>query len=900
MAPSGRPREPSIDRTTLYDEFIAKLTEFHEKRGTSLDPEPRVGNRHVDLLRFYNAVVARGGYDVVSKEKLAWRKMGQDFNLGSANLPTLAFSLKTTYYKYLAAYEIKHVHGKEPPPKEILEDISARGADILTRTVENFRPHGAREQGYLANSEDGDGSAAEDHQTPKEELNEIEDPSSVGRATRGLRQAPPQRILFQPDLSSTRQSRHSSANINSPQPSSQAPTSGVPNTSDPRSASFNLANYEPRPQMPVVVKPVSTPGNNPTYFASRDIARKEAQVGRDSQAAQDTKGLMIPGTGFFGPNIYIRALCALRSGVREEEDYAIHHLVKISHERGDKYKFDVFEGLADALIEYVLGVGSLFYDVSWRPSYVEAESYQDLEALDGVHGTPDILDRIRSLRQLGAGDMLETKEFSRRLVKITEASLVIRNMVLLEENAGYMSTLPLIRDFLAITLQLPRRPDVVELKHYALEIAEQLTKFYSFSAEDALYTSLLEHLESHDRGALLTSLQAISRISMNLEESNRLPGIPVSIIRKLYECILLDDEELVHACLDFFYQYTAVPENVDVMAEGLSLDGMINRLVRYLLHGAKAVRNKEMISPPVREPAAQSVLDVPGELLIRLQRLREPERCTKWLHALFEEDAAESLTQITLWQTYSRHFAKANNALLQAADFIKNISSTFTGATAQVVTIDGMTKFIIKGIRPRNVPVSLEGKPFLRCQWTKKAANETCDQFFSEGRVVWDHVIKEHLQLPKGDAASPSQADANRRFNCRWGNCTKYRGNRTAEAKEILGHIRTHLPDKSASAATKKKNYSFNRGPGIAREAEFETKLYLNTAVDERGEAAGLPLTAALVLRNLARNLPRGEEEPACMTRLFAPVKAKLWYVMTNNRPLAGRMAELLELIAEG
>ena len=32
MAP-GRTREPSIDRTSLYTEFIAKLTEYHEKRG---------------------------------------------------------------------------------------------------------------------------------------------------------------------------------------------------------------------------------------------------------------------------------------------------------------------------------------------------------------------------------------------------------------------------------------------------------------------------------------------------------------------------------------------------------------------------------------------------------------------------------------------------------------------------------------------------------------------------------------------------------------------------------------------------------------------------------------------------------------------------------------------------
>lgn len=61
-----------------------------------------MGSRHVDLFRLFNAVVARGGYDIVCTQKLAWRKLGQDFNLGTTNLPALAFSLKTCYYRYLA------------------------------------------------------------------------------------------------------------------------------------------------------------------------------------------------------------------------------------------------------------------------------------------------------------------------------------------------------------------------------------------------------------------------------------------------------------------------------------------------------------------------------------------------------------------------------------------------------------------------------------------------------------------------------------------------------------------------------------------------------------------------------------------------------------------------------
>lgn len=77
--------------------------------------------------------------------------------MGATNAAAYAFALKTVYYKNLAsvlevvsesvvmlmicsAYEIKHFHHKEPPPREILEDLTAKGGDLLHRTLENFKP----------------------------------------------------------------------------------------------------------------------------------------------------------------------------------------------------------------------------------------------------------------------------------------------------------------------------------------------------------------------------------------------------------------------------------------------------------------------------------------------------------------------------------------------------------------------------------------------------------------------------------------------------------------------------------------------------------------------------------------------------------------------------------------
>lgn len=85
-----------------------------------------------------------------------------------------------------SAYEIATFHKREPPPKEILEDVSAKGGDLLNRTLENYAPRASREAENLAN---GDRSDSEDeHNTPKDgDKMDIDEPGSTGgRVTRGM------------------------------------------------------------------------------------------------------------------------------------------------------------------------------------------------------------------------------------------------------------------------------------------------------------------------------------------------------------------------------------------------------------------------------------------------------------------------------------------------------------------------------------------------------------------------------------------------------------------------------------------------------------------------------------------------------------------------------------------
>lgn len=584
-------------------------------RSTTMENEPKVENQLIDLLKLYHRVVAEGGYDLVSdtkKKPLMWRKIADELLPGIKNLAGAAFLVKRAYYYNLVAYEISTHWGKEPPPKEVIEDVTAKGGDVMSRTLENFPNSTTKENRAVnGNSSDNDEATKDQHDNG--------DPGSV-RSTRGLRTAPPQRIPYQPDTTAPRQTRNQGHHT------SQTPAS--PSPAYANTTPMTLATYEPQQQLPLTLKPVTTPANNSEYYR---LKRKQEQEAQASHVAKKHRGLMLPGTGFIGPNIYVRAQLALQSGLPEEEEYALHHLVKISHERGDKYRFDQFPGLAEALAGKLLQVTSLFYDLQWIISYDEATGPR---TLDAINGTPDLLQKLQAAVPLDIASTVETAEFRQSLRLITEAGLVIRNMVMLDENAQYIAKLPLLRDYFCIVLNLPVHPALVELQYYALETIEQLTKHYDLDSTDLLYETLLAQLESNDRGRIVTSLRAIARLGMVYEENKRLELVPLEIVQKLPDWMMLPDEELRSACLDFLFQYTSIADNVETLALDADVQNLVKQLSDLLLYNAK-MEVPKMHKPRPSEPHydSESSAHVPRlcqDVVESLLQYTEPDRSSRW------------------------------------------------------------------------------------------------------------------------------------------------------------------------------------------------------------------------------------------------------------------------------
>lgn len=604
----------------------------------------------------------------------------------------------------------------------------------------------------------------------------------------------------------------------------------------------------------------------------------------------------------------------------------------------------------------------MIYHVNWTVSYDPDSDNTDIGELDGLEGTPDILERIAQLkRRKDVDDNILPAEFRDQLTLVLEATQTIRNMVNMPDNAYFMSEYPPVKDLLCVILNLPELECVVELKHLALEIAESILPYLVLRSDDPLYQSLLAKLESDDRGVILTALKAINKIALNHPiETNRLGNVPPSVLQRIMDWLLLNDEDLLDITTDFLYQYTAVVENLDTMLKHIKIEHLVTHLVRLLSHGAKR-STRELIVSEARlayDPPNETVVPTPKDLLEKLLAIEEPERCYAWIRCFFEEDPDSNITQLAIWQAYNTEFLeplkRKGRSMISAPEFIKSITSVYESAGAQIVHEQGpggqsQQKYLIRGIRPRRYPISPDGRGYFQCQLPaphgKPPGGAKCGARNLTAEKMWDHIVAEHL----GDSVSRTEdgklVNKEGMFSCAWNNCQKFPRPTEMFLVQYMAHLKTHLrneeirhaakpseisplaplpppPPSPTSTTNRSRSGSFSSSSSksrVVRPAKTVTITIEETASarDERNpnapaQAAGVPLSAVLILRNIAQYVPRTEAEAELRRRknegeegegwneiLFRPVMGRLWEVFTENRLLTPHLAGLFGLLEE-
>ncbi|KAJ8097461.1 hypothetical protein POJ06DRAFT_202607 [Lipomyces tetrasporus] len=444
-----------------------------------------------------------------------------------------------------------------------------------------------------------------------------------------------------------------------------------------------------------------------------------------------------------------RVALAIRSNLPDEMDWALQSLVRMSFETPDDLHFDRYPALAPALVEK-LNLADQFRDIDTYTFQTDAGEVITTDDDIGLFGATAASEKVR-----------------KQLDKVLEAALVLRNAAINPENARHLSRSKVCVDALVKCLTLPPdRPSLVELRQYCLDIVESVALFLRpTSSQDSLFRALVGYLSSDDRGVLISALRAIARLVINVE-ANLLQAVDRKVVARICALILLEDEELLSVCLDFLYQYTAAPENIELTGEVVDWQDPVQQLIRLLLYQAQEWPQKEArltgnVTLEKKPPPSQPP-ELPNDLVHELLSFPEPERATQWMRACFEEDPDGDVTQIALWKAYETRFeeyVKQGKKLLPAADFIKNVTTAFRRAAAMVVTLPGgQQKFIIKGIRPREVPKSLKGELYLKCQWTSPTPNwPRCTGTFPSVKDLYSHILSVHIPSPHEAAPPPGQ-----------------------------------------------------------------------------------------------------------------------------------------------
>ncbi|TGZ84934.1 hypothetical protein EX30DRAFT_392334 [Ascodesmis nigricans] len=711
---------------------------------------------------------------------------------------------------------------------------------------------------------------------------------------RSLRTAPTPRTFYSPEATPQRHNPPRAA-------ASHSHASGTNNTGSQGSNGVNGTGgtaHFPTFQTPAanlpVGRPVLTPRTAPEKFVS---PLPEAQPG--TQQYPYGQPVQKFGVGHNGSTMMNRIIMGLKSGMSTEVDYSLSQLVKISFEAGDELRSDIFPGLSIMLFDIL----------------------RTLPELVKTHGHTDSVDH---------------KHYTHALEKIIEAALILRNMSIVQENALEFATSPThkFKALAAEILTLADHSNLVEVKCYVLDMVECLASYFpNVSQNDPLFDWLVTGLASDDRGQLLGSLRAIVRMLMGRDEYNQISEVPIASVERMTSLLMLEDEELVSACLDFLYQYTTNEENV---ARLLSMPwgfSTVKQLVRLLcFHGITGeqlvyVKSQRRPKKPVPE-----IPVLPPDIVNELLTYPEPDRATKWMRCTFTDSPEHDITQIALWQAYQSRFNDfaPQHPLLPAAEFIKNVSVAFASASAMVIPANPQTgtqpKFIIKGIRPREVPVDTRGKEYVRCRW------DTCLSNIKDTRELWHHILLQHIGVdPQSGAAIKSGDERDREererlqqqlppqlgpdgqplplpplppppptpaidiptdpsltavpLRCKYYAC-RYSATHPpfTTPMEMAFHVRTHLPSANSYLHSLPKEEQEMMADPFGRIIIQRCQ----TSTDEKGEAVGIPLTSVLVLRNIRR---RGG---GMGKMVLADCRERLGEVMCLNKTLAGYVTELV------
>ncbi|KAF1802694.1 C2H2-type zinc finger transcription factor [Mucor lusitanicus] len=858
----------TIDRTPEYVNFIQELKQFHAAKGTTLQAEPVLGGRRLDLYKIFQVVVNSGGFDEVTKNR-GWKQVGDIFQFPST-CTNSAYILKGVYIRNLLGWEEEKLWSKDwVPPKELLGPHAHKSSTLAGKAYKT----GIKKSASSVKSASGNSTSPKASKSTSASINNTNAATAAAAAAAAS--------------AASAAAAAAAAALLTPLTASLQQQLGNPLLYD----FANNINLDPT-VIPMSQSPVKTATIPPPMQL---LTEPKLQVSESQDTTFNEKD---------------RILFALQFGQRSDVEWALDEIVTMSFECPERLELNESPFLLQMLVSLAQPcLASHAADNALPTSASDTLSIMlqdDLES-SPMSTTTECADF--SINESKCNDAMNNNNNSDTsaytdlgtLNIILKVLHILRNFSFLSAYIPTLSEHALVKEILVQALQTSMSTGHVELGRHSMDVLENIAVHLRLeSAQDPCLNCIYQVVASHDRYLVIGSIRTLTWLTINKENQASVESSPV--MERISQMLLSDDEELVGTALEYIYQHTRV--SVQCRTQFLTSpysNAYIGLLISLLMTKSKYFCTRFIqedtalptplpaatTSTPSQPPQSQSVVPRVPDLTL-YQKLDEPFRCLGWLKDKFE--VADRTSVLSLDDVYLLYEARFGlEKALKMRDFYTVMKIAFpkasTSETSSLLGKSGKSAPVVEGLNIVGIQIKmsiLQDRQQVPCKW------DQCSLMFDDTFTLQRHVLHDHM--------TPT---ANASYVCSWSHCNTEQ-NLFENKDALISHLRTHFynqigesccnspvqspaPSLSSSPSTPTSNIS----SACSMSTTSPTIKTMNIVVDD-SEIQGIALVASHLLNWLSKD-PQStfyfipyEKELTSVAEQRPKIASHIWSICSN------------------
>ncbi|KAJ3160437.1 Chromatin structure-remodeling complex protein rsc9 [Geranomyces michiganensis] len=841
--------EDIVEASAEHEAFDKELEEFNLQFGVSKGRDPVLGGKRLDLYKIYQWVTEAGGYEQVTSAR-GWKKIMDLFDL-PPTCTNSAYVAKQLYQKYLYNYEQFKIHHK---PIDVIQQEKRPFDQVSNGNGDDSTPSDSPESKAKRKWEPNASWPDVESDTPRLASPAPEAGGPAVTLPQFRVKTPPPSVAPTMAATPTPTAVATSVPVAAPNPTpTQAPATApalvtpAPSTPVPTPALQTLGQKLATFATPVASTPTlprrQFATSEPLHKRLRMMAEANMHAARNlpptpKQPPPRSRGNQIAvnpdDDGRDEKYLYgawqNRLLLAMASKLPNEVDWAFTKLIKLS------YSKNFFLGIVPDALEEMLDHAAPLFDTL------------ELKRKNGIiEARPALGDNIAVFHSLERDNLIE---------RVMQVFHVIRNLSFWPDNAMAFVKNHNLLMYIAKGVAVPSLSHYIETKHYCLDLLENLSPYLILQGKNDYFLAILTQMIMEDDQALIiSSTETLTRFcSSEINAKVLLEAENGPLVRRFLQLLLVPDERMITAVLDWFYEFSSLGSSAcSLIVEAVGYN-VLKLFIKFLAWQGFAKKPHAITNAPnqVRTGSAKTAPE--------LAKFVQPKPGSSGASV----EALATTPGIGMDMSPSKNGAP----LLSAAD--AQIASAMQGIEflASTARADGDLS-TAPSVAPSPAP---EIELPIRCCWRLDANGNGFDVNTSAGllcprRFATDAELFEHLQTDH----VPPQALVK---TCQWKQCSQGHEAKPWSRVRLLKHIATHLGGDGTSDTKPSSDIALSSGPAIP---SFIPPLQSTTTMippsspagpygTAPGPAAaaagagapeeelkGVPLTAMLVLRNLAR-----------------------------------------------